>query len=82
MSGYWFLHIVPKGLGKGINHDHFPNAVLRKDEVYHHKTMYKFQNLGNNKDEMKKLYKEFCEFTDRLKVINLILKTNCSKNLL
>jgi hypothetical protein len=46
MSGYWFLHIVPKGLGKGINHDHFPNAVLRKDEVYHHKTMYKFQNLG------------------------------------
>ena len=29
------------------NHDHFPNAVLRKDEVYQHKTMYKFQNLGN-----------------------------------
>ena len=28
------------------NHDHFPNAVLRKDEVYQHKTMYKFQNLG------------------------------------
>ena len=28
----------------------------------------KFQNLGTNKDEMKKLYKEFCEFTDRLKV--------------
>lgn len=26
------------------NHDHFPNAVLRKDEVYQHKTMYKFQN--------------------------------------
>jgi hypothetical protein len=31
----------------------------------------KFQNLGNNKDEMKKLYKEFCEFTDRLKVLKL-----------
>lgn len=29
------------------NHDHFPNAVLRKNEVYQHKTMYKFQNLGN-----------------------------------
>lgn len=29
------------------NHDHFPNAVLRKDEVYQHKTIYKFQNLGN-----------------------------------
>jgi aldose 1-epimerase len=29
------------------NHNHFPNAVLRKDEVYQHKTMYKFQNLGN-----------------------------------
>ncbi|MEY3499346.1 MAG: hypothetical protein RL308_1015, partial [Bacteroidota bacterium] len=26
------------------NHDHFPNAALRKDEVYQHKTMYKFQN--------------------------------------
>ena len=26
------------------NHDHFPNAILRKDEVYQHKTMYKFQN--------------------------------------
>ena len=26
------------------NHDHFPNAVLRKGEVYLHKTMYKFQN--------------------------------------
>lgn len=33
----------------------------------------KFQNLGNNKDEMKKLYKEFCEFTDRLKVTALFL---------
>ncbi len=26
------------------NQDHFPNAVLRKDEVYYHKTRYKFQN--------------------------------------
>ena len=26
------------------NHDHFPIAILRKDEVYQHKTMYKFQN--------------------------------------
>jgi len=26
------------------NHDHFPNAVLRKNEVYQHKTIYKFQN--------------------------------------
>lgn len=38
----------------------------------------KFQNLSNNKDEMKKLYKEFCEFTDRLKnqqgYINLLIE--------
>ena len=26
------------------NHDHFPNAILRKDEIYQHKTIYKFQN--------------------------------------
>ncbi len=26
------------------NHNHFPNTVLRKGEVYRHKTMYKFQN--------------------------------------
>lgn len=26
------------------NHNHFPNTVLRKDEVYQHKTMYKFLN--------------------------------------
>lgn len=26
------------------NQDHFPNAVLRKDEIYQHKTIYKFQN--------------------------------------
>lgn len=28
----------------------------------------KFQNVSNNKDEMKRFYKEFCEFTERLKV--------------
>ena len=27
------------------NHDHFPNAVLRKGEVYLHKTRYKFQEI-------------------------------------
>ena len=27
----------------------------------------KFQTLGNNKEEMDKLYKEFCEFTDKLR---------------
>jgi aldose 1-epimerase len=27
------------------NHEHFPNAVLRKEEVYQHKTIYKFQNM-------------------------------------
>jgi aldose 1-epimerase len=27
------------------NHDHFPNAVLRKDEVYQHNTIYKYQNI-------------------------------------
>ena len=26
------------------NREHFPNAVLRKGEVYQHKTIYKFQN--------------------------------------
>lgn len=30
--------------------------------------MNKFKNLATNKDEMKRMYKEFCEFTDRLKV--------------
>jgi len=30
------------------NHEHFPNAVLRKGEVYHHQTVYKFQNRGRN----------------------------------
>jgi aldose 1-epimerase len=27
------------------NHDHFPDSVLRKDEVYQHKTRYKFQEI-------------------------------------
>lgn len=27
------------------NHAHFPNAVLKKEEVYHHKTIYKFQSI-------------------------------------
>jgi aldose 1-epimerase len=26
------------------NHDNFPSSILRKEEMYHHKTMYKFQN--------------------------------------
>jgi aldose 1-epimerase len=26
------------------NHEHFPNAVLKKGEVYQHKTIFKFQN--------------------------------------
>lgn len=26
------------------NHEHFPNSVLKKGEVYQHKTTYKFQN--------------------------------------
>jgi aldose 1-epimerase len=26
------------------NHEHFPNSVLKIGEVYHHKTVYKFQN--------------------------------------
>ncbi|MEM0576614.1 aldose epimerase family protein [Flavobacterium polysaccharolyticum] len=26
------------------NHDHFPSAVLKKDENYYHKTIYKFQS--------------------------------------
>lgn len=38
----------------------------------------KFQNLANNKEEMKKLYKEFCEFTERLKnqqgYVNLLIE--------
>ncbi|MGK4566760.1 aldose epimerase family protein [Flavobacterium sp. 3HN19-14] len=27
------------------NHAHFPSAILKKGEVYHHKTIYKFQPL-------------------------------------
>lgn len=41
-------------------------AWLHESELNY---LSKFQNLSNDKDEMKKLYKEFCDFTDRLKVI-------------
>lgn len=27
------------------NHSHFPSAILRKDETYHHKTTFKFENI-------------------------------------
>ncbi|WP_298140268.1 aldose epimerase family protein [Flavobacterium sp.] len=27
------------------NHKHFPNAILKKDETYHHKTIFKFEKL-------------------------------------
>jgi aldose 1-epimerase len=27
------------------NHEHFPSAVLRKGEIYHHKSIYKFQSF-------------------------------------
>lgn len=27
------------------NHEHFPSSVLKKEEAYHHKTIYKFQSL-------------------------------------
>lgn len=27
------------------NHAHFPNAILKKDETYHHKTTFKFEKL-------------------------------------
>ena len=27
------------------NHEHFPNAVLKKGEIYYHKTIYKFQSF-------------------------------------
>ena len=27
------------------NHEHFPSPILKKDEVYYHKTIYKFQSL-------------------------------------
>jgi len=28
------------------NHKHFPNSVLKKDSVYHQKTVYKFENIN------------------------------------
>jgi hypothetical protein len=40
-------------------------AWLHENEMHY---LNKFQHLNDNKDEMKKLYIEFCEFTDRLKV--------------
>lgn len=27
------------------NHEHFPNAILKKDEIYHHKTIFKFEKI-------------------------------------
>jgi aldose 1-epimerase len=27
------------------NHEHFPSSVLKKEETYHHKTIYKFQSF-------------------------------------
>lgn len=27
------------------NHKHFPNAILKKDETYHHKTTFKFEKI-------------------------------------
>ena len=27
------------------NHEHFPSAVLKKDETYHHKTTFKFEKI-------------------------------------
>ncbi len=27
------------------NHEHFPNCILRKNDLYQHQTIYKFQNL-------------------------------------
>lgn len=27
------------------NHQHFPNAILKKDETYHHKTTFKFEKI-------------------------------------
>ena len=40
-------------------------AWLQESEASY---LNKFKNLATNKDEMKRMYKEFCEFTDRLKV--------------
>ena len=46
-------------------------AWLHENEINY---LNKFQNVSNNKDEMKKLYREFCELTDRLKVMNFKIK--------
>ena len=50
-------------------------AWLHESELSY---LNKFQNLSNNKDEMKKLYKEFCDFTERLKnqqgYVNLLIE--------
>ncbi len=50
-------------------------AWLHESELNY---LNKFQNLSSNKDEMKKLYKEFCDFTDRLKnqqgYVNLLIE--------
>jgi aldose 1-epimerase len=27
------------------NHDHFPSAILKKGELYYHKTIYKFKSF-------------------------------------
>jgi aldose 1-epimerase len=27
------------------NHEHFPSSILKKEEIYHHKTIYKFQSF-------------------------------------
>jgi arabinogalactan endo-1,4-beta-galactosidase len=31
------------------NHEHFPNAILKIGETYHHKTIYKFQSFNKMK---------------------------------
>jgi aldose 1-epimerase len=27
------------------NHEHFPSSILKKNALYHHKTIYKFQSF-------------------------------------
>jgi aldose 1-epimerase len=27
------------------NHENFPSPILKKDEIYHHQTIYKFQSF-------------------------------------
>ncbi len=50
-------------------------AWLHESELNY---LNKFQSLSSNKEEMKKLYKEFCDFTDRLKnqqgYVNLLIE--------